>query len=94
MNKALLTLPITMALILGAATQLQEIAESSADKAIEFSDDMNSAMDCATKGIPIRVCSPELLEYDFDDEKESLEAVLEELQPNEEISPPEDAKAH
>ena len=80
MDKAVLTIPIIMTLVLGAVTQLEQIAQSSADKAVAFSDDMNSAMDCATKGIPIKECSPELLNHDFEQEREAFEQVLQELE--------------
>jgi hypothetical protein len=65
-----------MALIIGIATQMQDIAQSTADKAIDFSDDMNNAMECATKGVPLRVCSPQLLEYQFDEEQEQFQEAL------------------
>lgn len=44
---------------------LGKIAESSANKALEFSEDMNNAIDCAIRAVPIEECSPNLMDYDF-----------------------------
>lgn len=80
MEKALLTIPIIMTLIVGFASQLEDIAKDSSEKAIEFSDDMNNAMECATKGIPISVCSPDLMNYDFSAQTEEFQAVLDDME--------------
>lgn len=79
MNPTYLTLPLFMTLILGFALQMENIAQESADKAIAFSDDMNNAMDCATRGIPISVCSPNLVEYDFSEDTKEYLIALEEM---------------
>ena len=80
MIKALLTVPILIALLLVVASELEDIAESTADQALAFSADMSNAMPCATLGIPLAECSPELFNYDFTENKEALLEQIEELQ--------------
>ena len=63
--KELLMLPIIMGIVLTFAVQLSDIAESTADKAIVFADDMNAAFDCASAGVSIYECSPELKDTSF-----------------------------
>ena len=76
MNASYLMLPVFMTLIIGVASQMEEIAQDTSDKALAFSDDMNNAMDCATRGVPIEECSPDLMKKDFGPEKEAyLEAL-------------------
>jgi len=64
----ILTIPVAVVIILGLTTQLGTVAESSADKAVAFADDMNNAIDCATRGIALEVCSPNLMSHDFEPE--------------------------
>jgi hypothetical protein len=44
---------------------LVEISEEIADKTEGFAMEINSAMDCAVRGIPVHVCAPELAGADF-----------------------------
>lgn len=80
MDKALLILPIFLTTIIGIATQLENIAQDTGAKAIAFSDDMNNAMDCAARGIPIRECSPRLMEYDFSADLQEFQGTLYDIQ--------------
>ncbi|MBN1275283.1 hypothetical protein JXA12_03245 [Candidatus Woesearchaeota archaeon] len=80
MDSAIITIPLFMALIIGFATQLEDIANDTSDKALAFADDMNNAMECATKGIPISQCSPDLMGYDFTPERESFNEALNDMQ--------------
>jgi len=66
--KALLITPIVGLMILGFIPQLLTIAESSQEKAIVFADDMNAAIDCATRGVALEECSPNLMNHDFSPE--------------------------
>jgi len=72
-------MPIVGLMILGFLPQLVTIAESSSDKAIEFADDMNSAIDCATTARPLEECSPELYEHDFTEEIDETLKLTEEI---------------
>lgn len=74
------TVPVFMVLIVGFATQLEDIAKDTSSKALAFSDDMNKAMDCATQGIPISECSPDLMRHDFTKEREEFLSVLDDMQ--------------
>ncbi len=74
--KELLIVPVFMLIILGFATQLTEIAESSSEKALDFAQDMNNAMDCAKTGRLISECSPTLFETDFDSEMNKTVDIL------------------
>ncbi len=72
--KELLTIPAIAVVVLGFVLQLQDIAESTSDKAVSYAEDMNSAMDCAMAGIPISRCSPEITKTSFKEEaKEAIE---------------------
>jgi len=66
--KELLIAPVVILMILSFTPRLLNIAESSQEKAVNFADDMNAAIDCATRGIPLEVCSPDLMEHNFDTE--------------------------
>jgi hypothetical protein len=85
MNTTLVALPLIMIVVVGFATQLGDLAESSSQKALHFADDMNKAMECATKGLPITLCSPNVTSYDFSPETEEFTNILEEME--EELSP-------
>jgi len=85
MNSTLVTLPLIMVVIVGFATQLEDLALDSSEKALRFADDINEAMECATKGLPITWCSPNVTSYDFSPETEEFSAILDEMQ--EELSP-------
>lgn len=74
--KEIVTIALIGTLLIGMLTQLETIAQDSAQKAIEFSDDMNSAMDCATKGIPLKECSPNLMSHDFSKEVDEFKETL------------------
>jgi len=66
--RTLIIMPVVGLMILGFVPDLIKVAESSSEKAIDFADDMNSAIDCATRGIPIEICSPDLMSHNFDQE--------------------------
>lgn len=57
-------------LFLSFATQLMGIAESTSQKSLDFTKDMEKAVDCATKGVDIRECSPGIYEHEFEDDIE------------------------
>lgn len=56
------------ALVIMIALQLQNIATDTSDKAILFADNVESAVDCASEGAEIALCSPELMDTDFTDD--------------------------
>lgn len=89
MYKALVILPVFFTLIIGVAVELQSIAEDTSDKALAFASDMNSAMPCATQGIPLEQCSPELFSYDFTSEQERFLETLESLENESELPDPD-----
>ncbi len=78
MLKNLIIFPIFAVLFLSFAVQLVDIAESTSEKAIGFTLDMQEAVDCATRGVDMEICSPGLFEHNFDDEiKRTKEVNLE-----------------
>ncbi len=79
MVKELLTIPIVLAIVVGFGTQLETTANDVSAKTLAFTDDMNLAIPCATHGIPISECSPELLNYDFSEEREEFTTILEDM---------------
>jgi hypothetical protein len=66
--KEIILFPLITIMLLGFVPQLLTVAESSQDKALVFTDDMNKAIDCATRGIDLRICSPNLYNHDFSKE--------------------------
>jgi hypothetical protein len=66
--KEIIAIPVVAIMILGFVPQLLSVAESSQAKAISFADDMNNAIDCATRGVALEVCSPNLMDHDFSPE--------------------------
>lgn len=79
MTKELLALPVILTFVLGVATQLEAVANQASQQAIDFSQDMSNAMACATHGVPIRECSPDLFSQDFDSTISEFQGVLGEL---------------
>ncbi|USN45699.1 MAG: hypothetical protein H6502_01040 [Candidatus Woesearchaeota archaeon] len=80
--KALIMLPIVLGIILTTAMSLQEFAESSSEKAIDFADDMNNAFSCAALGKSIFECSPDLKTTDFTNETIKAKELIAELEEN------------
>lgn len=66
--KALLFVPVAITIILAFVVQLSDIAISTSDKVLNYADDMDNAVDCAFRGIPILECSPDLNSVDFEPE--------------------------
>lgn len=66
--KILLFLPLFGLMILSLGSELSDIAQTSSEKSVSFANDMNGAMDCAFRGIPIEECSPTLMDHDFEPE--------------------------
>lgn len=77
--KELLIAPAVVIIILGLAIELESLATSSSEKALSLANDMNNAMDCATSGIPIRICSPDLFTKDFGQEINKTIEIAEEM---------------
>ena len=84
--KELIVMPIIAITILGFVPHLVEIAEASQEKAVNFADDMNNAIDCAALALPLEQCSPGLFKHNFTQEiDETLyinEKILESLEKN------------
>ena len=77
--KSLIILPFIMVIVLGFAMELSSIAEDASAKTLKFADDMNRAIPCAAKGIPVEVCSPDLVATDFSPELERYLETLEKI---------------
>ncbi len=78
--RELLVLPVFLAVFGSIVPDLVALSEDTGAKAAEFADDMNSAIDCATRAIPISVCSPDLMDSDFSPEMEKFGEVRAEIQ--------------
>lgn len=75
MIKQIIIYPMFAVLFLGFATQLMDIAESTSEKTLDFTYDMQQAVDCATRGVDMRECSPGIYSHDFDKEiKQTVDA--------------------
>ncbi|MFW6014000.1 MAG: hypothetical protein ACOCZ6_01985 [Nanoarchaeota archaeon] len=66
----MIVFPIFAVICLTFAMQLLDIAESTSEKALGFTEEMNNAVDCATRGVDMRECSPGLYDYEFEEEME------------------------
>lgn len=77
--KEIIIVPFLGLMILAFVPQLVAIAESSQEKAVLFADDMNAAIDCATRGVALEVCSPNLMEHDFTPEIDAVLEIVEEV---------------
>lgn len=66
--KELIILPFFGIMMLGFAMELSEIAEDTSDQTLQFASDMSNAIPCATRGISIYSCSPNLAHTSFEDE--------------------------
>lgn len=72
--KELLLAPLAVLIILGFVTQLSDIATSTSEKALNYANEMDSAVDCAFRGVLISECSPNLVDTNFEPEiKETID---------------------
>ena len=76
----LLMVPLIAGVITSLASELVAQAEDVSNKTIDYTQQMNDALDCAFKGIPIRVCSPDLANVDFDEDIKDFNNALEKVQ--------------
>jgi hypothetical protein len=65
MMKYILITPAVIIMVLTFTSQMVSMAETTQAKTVSYVDDMNNALDCAFKGVDLRVCSPNLYDYDF-----------------------------
>lgn len=70
---------LIISLSIGTAMELATVAEASATKAVEYSNDMVLALDCAYTARPLDECSPDLFSTDFTQEADQTRAILEDL---------------
>ena len=63
--RAFLILPIFGIMFLAFASEMADIAQSTSDKTLDFAGDMENAVDCAVRGLPLEQCSPGIMGYDF-----------------------------
>jgi len=63
-------------IITGLFSNLYDIATETSDKTIIFADDMRNAIDCATRGISIYECSPNLGQEQFQEELEDTRELM------------------
>lgn len=65
MIREIVIYPLFALMFMGFALQLIDIAESTSDKALAFSYDMENAVDCATRAVDLKECSPGLYDHNF-----------------------------
>lgn len=70
--KFLIILPVAITIILAFVVQLSDIAISTSDKALNYANEMDNAVDCAFRGIPIEKCSPNLNSVNFEPELKEI----------------------
>ena len=70
---------LVLSLTLGTLSQLTELAETSSAKAVQYSEDMTNAIDCAYTARPLSECSPNLFSTDFKEDVAQTQAILKEI---------------
>lgn len=75
----LVSIPLAAGVITGLASDLVTQAEDVSNKTLEYTQQMNDALDCAFKGVELSVCSPDLVTTDFDEDVDEFEKTLEEV---------------
>jgi hypothetical protein len=78
--KELIMVPVVLGLVLTLGMQLSDIADSSAQKTVDFAEDMNNAFDCAARGVSIYECSPDLKTTSFKKEMNETIGALDRFQ--------------
>lgn len=89
-SSAIIPALLVLSLTLGTLTQLENLAQTSADKAIKYSTDMNNAIDCAYTARPLTDCSPDLFSTSFKDEIDQSQNILSQIEAQQDI--PQQAK--
>lgn len=79
MGSEIVTVPLVMSIVLALALQLVDIAESSSEKVVHYAGQMDSAIDCAFRGIDISYCAPDLDDTSFKEELEETLEIIEQL---------------
>ncbi len=72
MLRELMVVPLIGLVILGFTVDLAHIAQSTSAKALNYADQMNSAVDCAFQGRAISQCSPDLLSTSFEPDAQAF----------------------
>ncbi len=78
--KEILILPIIIPLIVGVTLEIAEIAESTSDKVIRYTESMEEGVECAFTGRTLMECSPELFQADFEDDLRDIGDMAENLE--------------
>lgn len=71
--KEIVFIPVAVLIVTGFVTQLADTARSTSDKALDYADKMDSAVDCAFRGVRVEECSPTLTDTNFKKDTEKLE---------------------
>jgi len=79
MIKTAIIAPIVVILLAGFMLQLTDVAKEASAKVLNFTDDMNGALDCAFDSRSIYECSPDLPSYDFEGDLEDYKDINEEF---------------
>lgn len=63
--KELVFAPIAVAALLGMITELQDLAQDSQDRTLQYTQDVVDALDCAYQARPLTDCAPGITNDDF-----------------------------
>ena len=75
MIRELIIAPLIGLFIIGFMIQMTEIAQSTSAKVINFTSDMDNALECALNGRSIFECSPRLGNYSFKEDASEYETL-------------------
>lgn len=79
-DSVLIPAVLLLTLTVGTVTQLEALAQQSADKTIKYAEDATNAIDCAYQARPLSECSPDLFSTDFKAEVAESQRIIADLQ--------------
>lgn len=78
-QQVLMPTVLILSLSLATLAQLEDLAQSASDKAVQAATDQVAALDCAYTARPLDECSPNLFSNDFKSETARTQAILADL---------------
>lgn len=71
MERSILPILLSTLFFLTLTVELAVIAESASIKVIDMGNDMNDAVECAVKGVDLKICTPDIYNHNFINETRS-----------------------
>lgn len=78
--KELVFAPIAVAVLLGMVTELQDLAQDTQDRTLQYTQDVVDALECAYQASPLTDCAPGITNDDFSQQIKETNALLRKAQ--------------